>query len=947
MADLTNVVESFLYLNARSLKSRDKADQFEYEVMNHFNYPKIVAVTETWLNDEIINSHFQCSTKYEIYRKDRTGRDGGGVALFVHKDVRSYLIDSFAFGEVDVVWVMTIFRGGKYLVGTFYRPPHCGVEHTRQMVENIHGMVDRYPSATPLIFGDFNFSGIDWVEENAPNVDGQADFLLDMLSLGMSQFVTEPTNGINTLDLVFSNEPFLVTDIIHHPPLGQSDHDILEVTTPLNSRKNLPKKTRIDWESGNYPAIISALESTDWPTVFSTCTDVEHFWSSLKSILDDLIAKYIPHKIINGRSHKRKSRIIQKLNSKKCAAHKAKKRDPQNLHKAHIFKEASMSLKKAIEEHALKVEQKILKCSSTKRFYQYATSKFKAKPCIPPLKLQNVVIEEDVDKATHLNDYFTSVFVADNGITPDVPPRDLQSCINNVTFEPEVIAKTTKTFKNSLSTGPDGYPSFFLKKIAWPLAIPLSSIFEVSLRTKKVPRDWRLANVTPIYKGKGSRHDRANYRPISLTSVVCKIMEKIIRSAVFDHLVDNDIISKDQHGFRSQYSTQTQLLEFLDWVTKEVDLGHAVDVAYLDIAKAFDTVSHPKLLARLEQYGVWGDLLEWFAAFLSERQQRVCIDGNFSDWAPVISGVPQGTVLGPVLFLIFINEMAEIVAPSNIKLYADDAKVYGPASTPDQAQIIQNSLEVLNSWVSKWQLKLAVQKCGVMHLGHRNPKHDYVLAGTNLEKLSSISDLGVIISDNLKPSDHIAKIAGKAASRVGLLFRGFRNRDPKFQTDMFKTYVRPGPDYCASAWSPWLVRDRQAVEKIQRRFSKRVEGLRDLSYQERLSRLNLEPLSARRLQADMTETFKILSGTHPIQADTLFLEAPSRVTRENGRKLYAPRTHHDFRKHFFSSRVVSVWNSLPADVVNSQSVACFKDRISRVIFSPDESAIYPLVIPQS
>ncbi len=936
--------ESFIYLNARSLKSRSKADQFEYEVISQFSFPKLVAVTETWL-DGGPNSHFECSRSYEIYRTDRIGRDGGGVAIFVRNDIRSYLVDSHSCGAIDVIWVMTMFCGKKYLVGTIYRPPHSSIEQTGQMISNIHDMVARYPTAIPIIFGDFNFPDIDWVAENAPNAQGQADFLFDMMSHGLSQFVTEPTNGINTLDLIFSNEPFLVTEVKHHPPLGQSDHDVLEISAQLNSPNHILKQTRIAWESGNYSEIISSLESVDWVTVFSSCTDVEHFWSAFRSILDDLIAKYVPRKVIKDQSRKRHSKRIKQLHAKKRAAHRAKKNDSRNLQKAQKLRKATKALKSAIKKHALDTETKILENSSVKQFYNYATSKFKAKSNVPPLKHQAEVIENDAEKAGLLNEFFASVFTVDDGHIPPVSPLNLQSCLQNVNFEPEMITKMIQTFNNSFSMGPDGYPPFFLKKIAWPLSIPLSSIFEVSFRTQKVPQDWKLANVTPIYKGKGSRHDRANYRPISLTSVICKVMEKVIRSSVFSHLIDNNLISGDQHGFRAKYSTQTQLIEFLDWVTKEVDKGNSIDVAYVDIAKAFDTVGHPKMLARLEQYGIRGILLGWFAAFLAERQQRVCVNGKFSEWVSVTSGVPQGSVLGPVLFLIFINELSKVVAPSKIKFYADDAKIYGPANSLAEAQVINNSLEAVNSWTSQWQLKLAIQKCGIMHFGHRNQKFNYSVAGHALEKLSSMNDLGVIISENLKPSNHISKIAGKAASRVGLLFRGFRNRDPKFLTNMYKTYVRPVMEYCSPVWSPWLIGDRQAVERVQRRFTKRIQGIRDLSYQERLARLKLEPLSVRRLQTDMTETFKILSGNYPIQAATVFEEPPSRTTRENGRKLYQPRSYHEFRRHFFSCRVPISWNSLPAHVVNAPSAACFKNRVSRVTFATDNSAIYPLVRP--
>ncbi len=920
---------------------------FDLEIVKQHS-PKVIAISETWLDSsKNLNTHFSCHKAYEIYRTDRKNRDGGGVALFVNEEFHSYSVESCCFGEIDTLWVMTIVGGVKYLMAVVYRPPNTDSQCLSLLTCQVKQMLQKYPSANPIIFGDFNLSGIDWVNETAPNAYGQADFLTEMIGNYMHQYVTSPTNGLNILDLVFSTEPFLFNNVEHYPPLGNSDHDVIKLSLPTKDMLSQSVDYRRDWSSVNFDAINMSLEAVNWDELFSTCPTVDSVWNEFRRVLDNLIEVYVPLKEVKKVSKNYVPKSLRKLQNKKKAAHQDKKLNPHNSQKSENFRKASKTLRKAVKTYYFEKEQEILADNNAASFFKYATSKFKFKPTIAILNDGNngANIVESNGKAELLNTYFASVFTTDNGVLPIIPRLDLQSLLEEVFFDADSICETIKTFNNSRSRGPDMYPPFFLKKIAKNISRPLCTIFAVSLSSQTVPVDWKLANVTAIYKGKGSRHDPKSYRPISLTSVVCKIMEKIIRKAMFKHLDLNNLISSSQHGFRSAFSTTTQLLDFLEWVTKRFDVNDAIDVIYLDIAKAFDSVSHPKLIARLSQYGIRGSLLGWLTNFLSGRRQRVGIDGTFSQWESVTSGVPQGTVLGPILFLIYINELAEIANPSNVKLYADDAKIYGLANTPQQTQVITQSLAAVDEWTKMWQLQLATGKCGVMHIGTKNRKVDYFLGGSALMKLKSVEDLGVTICDSLNPHDHVSKVVGKASSRVGLLFRGFRTRDPIFLTNMFKTYVRPVLEYCSPVWSPWQIESRKQIEAVQRRFTKRITSLKNLSYEERLGRVDLEPLSVRRCKADLVETFKIFNGDYPVEP-TLFFQAPfSHRTRGHEYKIYVPRTHKDPRKHFFSSRVVESWNKLPdSAVLGSTSITSFKNSLDGIICARDDFMINPTVI---
>ncbi len=252
---------------------------------------------------------------------------------------------------------------------------------------------------------------------------------------------------------------------------------------------------------------------------------------------------------------------------------------------------------------------------------------------------------------------------------------------------------------------------------------PVKSSLRRPSQKKTIPEDWKTANVSPIFK-KGNKQDPLNYRPVSLTSVPCKVMERIIKKAMVSHLEENNLLTSLQHGFRSGRSCLTQLLEYFEDLEDALDDGDSVDVVYLDCKKAFDTVPHRRLLSKIQAVGIGGDILGWIMSFLNERRQRVSSRGAHSQWLRVWSGVPQGSVLGPILFLIFINDLLDNIQATG-KLFADDAKIYKRIKAPQDGESLQNDINRLLEWSNNWLLQFNQEKCKVMHLGKRNPGHDY------------------------------------------------------------------------------------------------------------------------------------------------------------------------------------------------------------------------------
>ena len=302
-----------------------------------------------------------------------------------------------------------------------------------------------------------------------------------------------------------------------------------------------------------------------------------------------------------------------------------------------------------------------------------------------------------------------------------------------------------------------------------------------SLEEEKLPQCWNDAHVRPIFK-KGTKSSRSNYRPVSLTSVVCKQMEAIVRDHVTNHILVNNLLTDCQHGFVPGRSCGTQLLRCLDIWTDLLDQGHCLDVIYLDFSKAFDSVPHKRLLEKMRGYGITGSTLGWCKDFLSGRRQRVVINGEMSEWREVLSGVPQGSVIGPTMFVLFINDMPEAVH-CFIQMFADDAKIFQTMATDDDFTNFSNDLHSLQAWANTWQMVFNAKKCKVLHLGNSNPLHEYSMESTTLEAITEEKDLGVIVDDKLKFDRHAEAQTNKANKILGLIRRSFDYLDKESLQD--------------------------------------------------------------------------------------------------------------------------------------------------------------------
>ena len=428
--------------------------------------------------------------------------------------------------------------------------------------------------------------------------------------------------------------------------------------------------------------------------------------------------------------------------------------------------------------------------------------------------------------------------------------------------------------------------------------------------------------------------------------MIGKLFERLIKTALCDHLEVNNLLSSDQHGFRTGRSCTTNLLEFMEKVTSAVDTGSPYDVIYFDFSKAFDKVPRERLLIKLAAYGIQGNILDWIGEWLRDRKQATVLNGHISTWLEVLSGVPQGSVLGPILFIIFINDITSCAQNIDcIKIFADDAKSGNTVDTSEKRDALQQCVNHMFQWSQTWQMKFNAQKCKVLHVGHSNIKHQYSLNGEPLTSEIKETDVGVDICANLKPSSQCSKAARTATQVLWQVARSFHYRDKFTFVKIYKTYVRPHVEFASPCWNPWLEGDIHAIERVQEQFVRMVSGLNGSTYKEKLIELGLLTLQDRRLYFDLLETYKIIHGFNNVkygQWFTLVRDSLRRVTRDSAWPLniIPCRARLDVRANFYTNRVATKWNTLPHEMRSNTSIIAFKKALKAYLLDTARSEIH-------
>ncbi|KAL5254842.1 hypothetical protein ACHWQZ_G014322 [Mnemiopsis leidyi] len=671
------------------------------------------------------------------------------------------------------------------------------------------------------------------------------------------------------LDQVLYTNDALVNGCKIVSPLGRSDHVGIMVDLVVSPSADTCVKQKVlkpIWGKVSSEKLLNiSINDINWD--YSSTNNVQDMWAELHCKLEAVAATVPAASVyLDNRPVKLpwSSTALKRMRKNKDRAWAEFDIDPSDINfsnamsKQHTFEEEEFKAKVSYEK---KITSDLK--HNSKAFYAYLRNKRQVKSSVVSLdRGDGTRTDTSAGAAEVLATAFSSVFARE-------PPGPLPKSVNfeeNECVIDDMEVRSSDVKKQLLklnifkSSGPDGVHPKLLKSLAYDDSFveAVTQLFVKCSETGTLPEVWKSASVVALFK-KGTKSDPLNYRPVSLTCILCKVYEKLVREHLLDFLEGR--ISKHQHGFVKGKSCLSNLLETFDNILNLLDEGVPVDLLYFDFSKAFDTVPHFRLLSKLEGFGIKGKVLEIIKDFLTERTMRVCVEGQWSEVKHVLSGVPQGSVLGPLLFILYVNDLPDIVK-NKIKLFADDLKLICNAN--DNRSIADDILE-LEIWESIWGLKFNPSKCKVVHVHfNNNPNVKYSLNGVELEVSAQEKDLGVITHSSLLWNEQIKTSVSKANQMICWVVRNLINREKNVMLAIYKALIRPHLEYCVQLWNPVVAHGNWGtvleLESVQRRFTRLIDEVGTLPYSRRLEILNLTTLAERRIRGDLIEAFKATSG---------------------------------------------------------------------------------------
>ena len=975
---------NFIYQNIQGLVTENSRRKIEY--LNEFteeNKTIIMNFSETWLNNTIKD---EAKIKgFNEFRGDRKDHRQGGTAIYLNADIEGSLISSFSKNKCEMVAVKIPSLNLVNIV--IYRPPHTKINDFNPLIAKIREILNSLERPDPTIVwtGDFNFPFVEWKECESggsvwnfnPNINACADEreqfrnIMNLASnFNMIQLISEPTRGNNTLDLVFTNEVELFNNCeISRSAL--SDHFIIEMSTALktnnrNDNENDSNKKeeglrklnffsdKIMWEE-----IIKELGKLDWQELMKD-KNTHESTVMLNKIINEICIKYIPaKKKFNGkiRIPKARKKLIGRLKMLK----RAKRKSPDEVENRSLMEKIEETEKQLLEnrrKERLEKEKSIIESlpRNPKLLFSYAKKENSRKRDLGPFKKDGNYIHDVIEICDMLVDEYKKQYTERS---KDIDLELVEEIMNtneedltNIVFKESNIVDAIKRLKENSAPGPDEIPSIFMIKTSKELAKPMTIILRKSIDRCEIPDIYKMANITPIHKGgKKCKYNPENYRPVSLTSHIMKVYERIIAKNIIMHLTKNNLFNENQHGFVPGKSTQTQLLLYYKDIFESLKDGVRIDTVFLDFARAFDKVNHEILMKKIVKHKIKGKVAMWLKEFLYNRKFRVVANNVESKEEEVTSGVPQGTVLAALLFIIMISDIDENTRESIVRCFADDTRNSKRIEKEEDIILMQKDLDSIYEWSNKNMMKFNIEKFeqishgeveGVPIIPYKNPEGEDILSD------NTIKDLGVTCNNNLLFKEHIDDVVMKSKIMAGILQRTFITREKVPMLQLFNSYIRSRLEYCSIVWSPTMQGEINKIERIQKSFTSRIEGMENKNYHERLKYLNLYSLERRRERYLIIYAWEQIEGKREniLNLRTRRIGRYRKIIMDvipwsiRGRKLKKSVRSHIHNST--TSKMSRLFNLLPASLANIEGVTMdtFIEKLDKWLqIIPDEPRI--------
>ena len=754
----------------------------------------------------------------------------------------------------------------------YYRPP------TKYNTYGLTEFIERTAGSDMLICGDMNLPGIDWANRALHDprrgpTGLQQEFLATASLHNLDQIVHIPTfRSGSTLDLVLSS--LVNSPTVLHADDGLSDHSALLIEVPIPGHtKTQPRpahhKLLYDFNHIDHKLYEDIAQlHRDIKADIHQGKSLDSVWIYFRDRLSTTMQVNIKSKTVGKKGKPWITRqTIQQIRKRRRMHRYWQQKGTEDAHQMSRLQD-KLCKKMITTDYQNYLDTKIagaLEDGNSKPLFAFLKQKKGASDAI--MKLKDVRPGDNQGMAEAFATAFSSVFTKEQarqnaGLAESLGTK---STVPNTPMPPiditsEGVIKLLRGLDPRKATGPDNISSSALKHLADHLAPPLVTLMKASLSLGEVPNDWRTAKVIPIYK-KGDKSAALNYRPISLTSITSKIMEHIIATNVRAHLDRNTMLTDRQHGFRRNRSCDSQLLITVGDLIASHDENTQTDVVILDFSKAFDVVPHTRLISKLKSYGVTEGVSLWIEAWLRNRTMKVCVEGALSSERAVTSGVPQGSVLGPLLFLVYINDLASRVMHSELRLFADDSLLYKRITDRQDQTQLQDDLTRMHAWSLENDLLFNTTKCETATIVPRAMDTTYTLGGTRLTAVDNFKYLGITISNSLSFTDHIRATAAKANRTLYMMMRSLKKTPTRVKELVYKTVIRSQLEYASQVWSPSTKNDTETLEKINRkafRWAHRIYKYERIS--ERMQQRGWEPLETRRLRKDKDTLAKIVEG---------------------------------------------------------------------------------------
>lgn len=945
---------SSIYWNARSCAGDNRLEQLNNFARDNSDFD-LICLSETWLHAGILDGEVLDESQYTIHHRDRPepvggrvrrGPCGGGVLMGVSTSLQSCSRPDLDDDTLEAVWAeIKLSRTSSCFAGTVYIPRASPEQMSalRRVLLRVQSIMR--PNDCLLLFGDFNMRRIFWSKPNA-NCDHldyalpsamnatELDFASIIAECDLKQIVHTPTREANFLDLILVNSCDFVRDVrVHDAPIV-SDHLSVEccfsfpLVTHFSAKKLMPDASaffNFSWGRARSVDVGNALDASPWHLLDTATDDPDRQCSLFYDILHSAFSASVPlRNVTNKRKfpHWFKPATVAALKDKNRAyrqwlisSNEPNKRVEYEVKRSVFHNLRDTDRKKFTRD----IENKLL--VEPKSFWRYLGAKKRQLRIPVEVQLGGERATDAKSCCSLFSEFFKSVFLpasqSNAQVTDNDNPLYQVDILSQINITPTDVEVSLSNLKSGTSLGPDGIPVKLLKACKHSLAVPLSKLFSNCVHKGVFPKKWKCGRVIPVLK-KGSRYNVSNYRPITLLSTFSKVFESILHRKLLKHV--SNCLSVSQHGFVPRRSTVTNLAIFTGDVSTNINNSIQTDAIYTDFTKAFDTVDHSLLMCKLEWFGLSGSVLRLFKSYLCDRKQSVCVNGEQSDDVVVTSGVPQGSILGPLLFVLYVNDLPKCVNFSNVLMYADDVKLYKAIVSTSDCKLLQMDLDAVYKWCCKWKLALNISKCSVITFTNKRDIviSNYFIGVDRLHRNMSISDLGVTLSANMSFNQHVDKIIPKAMRMLGFIRRNCA-RDFRVSTlrMLYTSLVCSALNYASPIWNPNMshATNVRNLESVQRKFIKIVCFKTRIvyhrcDYRDLCKSVSLVSLENQRNVSDVIFLFKIVHNMFDVLPllNYIQLRVPSRRTRQHG-LFMLPKCRVNIYKYNCFNRIQECFNT--------------------------------------